>query len=112
MARFLQDSLEEMPMLRKTDKQAIKDSKAVEFAEFVKKVRTEGSYVQTEDILKFAKLFEDELTLDNLGMSQLRALCRVLGIQPLGTPEILRFQLQMKLRELRADDRVSTTLSS
>ncbi|KAH7695539.1 Protein LETM-1 b [Aphelenchoides avenae] len=52
------------------------------------------------------KLFEDELTLDNLSMSQLRALCRMLGVQPLGTPEILRFQLKLKLRDLKADDRL------
>jgi hypothetical protein len=43
-------------------------------------------------------------------MSQLRALCRMLGIQPIGTPEILRFQLMLKLRELKADDRVSVSL--
>uniref|UniRef100_A0A915CZE6 Mitochondrial proton/calcium exchanger protein n=1 Tax=Ditylenchus dipsaci TaxID=166011 RepID=A0A915CZE6_9BILA len=52
------------------------------------------------------KLFEDELTLDNLSMSQLRALCRILSIQPLGTPEILRFQLTLKLRDLKADDKL------
>lgn len=77
---------------------------------------------------------QDELTLDNLSMSQLRALCRLLNVpvslirllynlhasivsfrrsfwicifQPLGSPEILRFQLNMKLRELKADDKVS-----
>lgn len=58
------------------------------------------------DLFKYMKLFEDELTLDNLSMSQLRALCRILGVQPLGTPEILRFQLTFKLRDLKADDRV------
>lgn len=39
-------------------------------------------------------------------MSQLRALCRILGVQTFGTPEILRFQLNMKLRDLKADDKV------
>ena len=58
------------------------------------------------DLFKFIKLFEDELTLDNLDMSQLRALCRLLGISKLGNAEILRFRLHLKLRELKADDRV------
>lgn len=39
-------------------------------------------------------------------MSQLRALCRMLGVTPIGTPEILRFQLKMKLRDLKADDKL------
>ncbi|PAV67941.1 hypothetical protein WR25_01187 isoform C [Diploscapter pachys] len=82
------------------------ESKALEFARFIKKVRAEGGYVSNEELLKFSKLFEDELTLDNLGMSQLRSLCRLMTIQPLGSPEILRFQLNMKLRELKADDKM------
>lgn len=64
------------------------------------------------DLFKYMKLFEDELTLDNLSMSQLRALCRMLGVQPLGTPEILRFQLKLKLRDLKADDRVRTVIKA
>lgn len=103
-----QDTIEEIAL----EKNLIKggpDSKALEFAQFIKKVRTEGGYVSNEEIFKFSKLFEDELTLDNLSMSQLRALCRLLTIQPLGSPEILRFQLNMKLRELKADDKVRQT---
>jgi len=69
-------------------------------------IRTEGGYVSNTDLFKFTKLFEDELTLDNLAMSQLRALCRMLGVTPIGTPEILRFQLKMKLRDLKADDKL------
>ncbi|KAL3087334.1 hypothetical protein niasHS_008653 [Heterodera schachtii] len=39
-------------------------------------------------------------------MVHLRALCRLLGIAQFGTPEILRFRLRMKLRELKADDQL------
>lgn len=66
--------------------------------------------MNNEELFKFSKLFEDELTLDNLSMVQLRALCRLLGISKLGTPELLRFRLQLKLRELKADDRVRMVL--
>lgn len=105
MAKFLQDTIEEIGLERRNTKN--KQSKAYEFAQFIRRTRTEGSYVSNEEIFKFAKLFEDELTLDSLAMGQLRALCRMLGIQPIGTPEILRFQLMLKLRELKADDKVS-----
>lgn len=105
MAKFLQDTIEEIALERRSKAIESKDSKAVEFAQFIKKVRTEGGYVSNEELFKFSKLFEDELTLDNLSMSQLRSLCRLMSIQPLGSPEILRFQLHMKLRELKADDK-------
>ena len=56
--------------------------------------------------MKFAKLFEDEITLDNLTRQQLRACCTMLGITPIGTDALLRFLLEMKLRGLLADDKV------
>lgn len=71
-------------------------------------MRTEGGgLASNEEILKFSKLFEDEITLDSLTRSQLMALCRVLELQPFGTTNLLRFQLRMKLRSLAADDVVS-----
>ena len=66
-----------------------------------------GVRTSNEEILKFSKLFEDEITLDNLTYDQLRALCRLIDLPTLGTSYFLRFQLQMKLRQLEADDRVS-----
>ncbi|VDM99813.1 unnamed protein product, partial [Thelazia callipaeda] len=63
-----------------------------------------GSYVTNQDLIKYIKLFEDELTLDNLPANTLRALCRLLNIQPFGSLEIIRFQLSLKLRALKADD--------
>ncbi|CAD6187033.1 unnamed protein product [Caenorhabditis auriculariae] len=103
MAKFLQDTIEEIGLERKTRSEA--DSKSLEFAQFIKKVREEGGYVSIEELLKFSKLFEDQLTLDNLNMGQLRSLCRLMGLQSFGSPEILRFQLNMKIRELKADDK-------
>uniref|UniRef100_A0A0R3RVE4 Leucine zipper-EF-hand-containing transmembrane protein 1 n=1 Tax=Elaeophora elaphi TaxID=1147741 RepID=A0A0R3RVE4_9BILA len=105
-AKLLQAAMEEMALYKK--KNSTDDDKtastAVEFAEFIKRVRSEGSYVTNKDLLKYIKLFEDELTLDNLPANTLRALCRLLNIQPFGSLEIIRFQLSLKLRALRADD--------
>lgn len=69
-------------------------------------VRTSGERATNEEIMKFSKLFEDEITLDSLSRPQLTALCRVLEIQPIGTNNFLRFHLRMKLRSLAADDKV------
>lgn len=39
---------------------------------------------------KFSKLFNDELTLDNLERIHLSNMCRFLGIQPFGSDAFLR----------------------
>ncbi|KAJ8961953.1 hypothetical protein NQ314_005855 [Rhamnusium bicolor] len=102
MAKFLQGTLDEMAVQHKD---RYSDS-AKEFLDWFNKVRTSGEQVSNEEIMKFSKLFEDEITLDSLSRSQLIALCRVLDVQTLGTNNFLRFQLRMKLRSLAADDKM------
>ena len=70
------------------------------------KVRHTGEQPSTKDIVKFSKLFEDELTLEHLERPQLVALCKLLELQPIGTNNLLRFQLMMQLRNIKADDEV------
>ncbi|XP_058822009.1 mitochondrial proton/calcium exchanger protein isoform X2 [Topomyia yanbarensis] len=102
MAKFLQKTLDDMTVQNKEHRsQAAKD-----FSEFFAKSRTSDEFTVTnEDIIKYSKLFEDEITLDSLSRPQLQALCRVLEMSPIGTSNLLRFQLRLKLRSLAADDR-------
>ncbi|XP_076460775.1 mitochondrial proton/calcium exchanger protein-like isoform X2 [Babylonia areolata] len=102
MAKFLQDTIRESALQKKKKK----GSAAEEFSQFVEKIRSQGIRPTTQEILKFAKLFEDEITLDNLSRQQLQAVCRVLNIQPIGIDAFLRFQLEIKLRQLKADDQM------
>ncbi|XP_030756785.1 mitochondrial proton/calcium exchanger protein-like isoform X2 [Sitophilus oryzae] len=102
MAKFLQGTLDDMSVQHK-DRYS---ERAKEFVEWFNKIRTSGEQVSNEDIMKFSKLFEDEITLDSLSRSQLIALCRVLDVHTLGTNNFLRFQLRMKLRQLAADDKM------
>lgn len=62
--------------------------------------------------MRFSKLFEDELTLDNLTRPQLVALCKLPELQSIGTNNFLRFQLTMRLRSIKADDKVGARLGS
>ncbi|KAK3095633.1 hypothetical protein FSP39_016948 [Pinctada imbricata] len=103
MAKFLQDTIEESALQSKKKKQR---EMAEQFSNFVAKIRGKGISVTTDEILYFSKLFEDEITLDNLPREQLMALCKVLNLPPLGTDNMLRFQLEMKLRQLKADDKM------
>lgn len=101
MAKFLQNTLDEMALQAKGESHS---HRAKEFAEFFEKIRKSGEQASNEDILRYSKLFEDEITLDSLSRPQLTALCRLLELQPIGPNYLLRFQLRMKLRTLKADD--------
>uniref|UniRef100_H0XL53 Mitochondrial proton/calcium exchanger protein n=1 Tax=Otolemur garnettii TaxID=30611 RepID=H0XL53_OTOGA len=102
LAKFLQDTVEEMALKNK----AAKGSATKDFSMFFQKIRETGERPSTEEIMRFSKLFEDELTLDNLKRQQLVALCELLDIQAIGTNTFLRFQLTMRLRSIKADDRM------
>lgn len=102
MAKFLQKTLDDMTVQHKDHR----SEAAKEFSEFFQRLRTSGAMASSEEIIKFSKLFEDEITLDSLSRPQLLALCRVLEANTIGTTNLLRFQLRMKLRNLAADDRL------
>lgn len=102
MVKFLQKTLDEMAVQHKEHK----SEEAIQFADFFQRIKNPNEYVSTEEIIKFAKRFEDEITLDSLSREQLIALCRVLDVNTVGTTSFLRFQLRLKLRSLAADDRV------
>ncbi|XP_071167705.1 mitochondrial proton/calcium exchanger protein-like [Mytilus edulis] len=103
MAKLLQETLQQTSLERKK-----KDAPSMvsEFTDFMEKVRSEGIAVSNEEILHFSTMFEDEVTIDSLTRGQLQALCRVLSIIPIGTDQMLRFQLDIKLRRLLVDDKM------
>ncbi|KAM9329642.1 mitochondrial proton/calcium exchanger protein [Gastrophryne carolinensis] len=102
VAKFLQDTIEEMALRNK----AATGDVTAEFSTFFQKIRSSGERPSNEEIVRFSKLFEDELTLDNLTRPQLVALCKLLELQSIGTNNFLRFQLTMKLRSIKADDKL------
>lgn len=106
MGKFLVETLEKISLERKKKKKKEEQSMVEEFSNFLSKVRSDGTVVSNEEILHFSKLFEDEITIDSLSRAQLQALCKVLEIKPIGTDHILRFQLDMKLRQLLVDDKL------
>lgn len=103
MAHFLQDTIEELEVSAKTKKS---EKKLKEFATFVQRIRSEGEQPSNEEIMRYSKLFEDEITLENLTHPQLKAVCRLLMMPAVGTSNYLRFTLRMKLQELKADDKL------
>jgi len=103
MAEFLQDTIEEISVTSKSNKPS---KKLTDFAEFVSKARMQGDRASNKEIMKYSKLFEDEITLENIAHDQLKAICRLLMISPIGTSNFLRFKIRLKLQELKADDQM------
>lgn len=60
-----------------------------------------GEEVDNAELVKFAQLFNDELTLDNLERVHLTNLCRFIGVTPFGTDEFLRVRLRARLAAIK-----------
>lgn len=67
-------------------------------------VRSTGESPSAADIISVAKLFDDDLTLDNLSRPQLVSMCRYMGINAFGTDNFLRGAIRSRLLHLRRDD--------
>ncbi|GIL66070.1 hypothetical protein Vafri_19678 [Volvox africanus] len=103
LAKFLQDTVSEMAKdLQRTGKGA-QAVTAVELYEFIQKIRS-GDAVENHEIIRFAQLFNDALTLDNLERVQLVSMAQFVGINPFGTDQFLRNRLRAHLQKIKHDD--------
>lgn len=68
-------------------------------------VRTTGEKPTPEEIIKVCKIFKDDLTLDNLSRPQLVSICRYMNITSFGTDNFLRYQVRVRMRQIKRDDR-------
>ncbi|KAJ7470682.1 LETM1-like protein-domain-containing protein [Mycena latifolia] len=101
MAKFLQETLRESGLKANAH---IVGSDA--FKEFFRKVRSTGESPSAADVIRVAKLFDDDLTLDNLSRPQLTSMSRYMGLNAFGTDNFLRGAIRSRLLELRRDDQL------
>ncbi|XP_007028117.2 PREDICTED: LETM1 and EF-hand domain-containing protein 1, mitochondrial [Theobroma cacao] len=104
-AKFLQDTVKEMAKEIQNSRSGDVKKTAEDLDEFMNKVRT-GAGVSNDEILGFAKLFNDELTLDNISRPRLVNMCKYMGISPYGTDAYLRYMLRKRLQEIKNDDKM------
>ncbi|XP_068645979.1 uncharacterized protein [Aristolochia californica] len=104
-AKFLQETAKEMAKEIQISRSGETKKTAEDLDEFLNKVRT-GALVYNEEILGFAKLFNDELTLDNISRPRLVSMCKYMGISPYGTDAYLRYMLRKKLAWIKNDDKM------
>ncbi|XP_061989654.1 uncharacterized protein LOC133708208 [Rosa rugosa] len=104
-AKFLQDTAKEMAKEVQNSRSGEIKQTAEDLDGFLSRLRT-GAGVSNEEILGFAKLFNDELTLDNISRPRLVNMCKYMGISPYGTDAYLRYMLRQRLRRIKADDKL------
>ncbi|CAL9245726.1 unnamed protein product [Arabidopsis halleri] len=104
-AKFLQETAKEMAKEVKHSRTGDVKKTAEDLDEFLDKVRR-GQIVQNDELLGFAKLFNDELTLDNISRPRLVSMCKYMGISPYGTDAYLRYMLRKRLRSIKEDDKL------
>ncbi|KAI8814261.1 LETM1-like protein-domain-containing protein [Cladochytrium replicatum] len=100
MAKFLQETVEEVSV------SGTAASAAQEYNAFFKKYRNSGEQAPTDEILKIASKFHNELTLQNLSRPQLVSMARYMNVIVFGTDTFLRNQIERRLNNLKADDRM------
>jgi LETM1 and EF-hand domain-containing protein 1 len=79
------------------------EDSAASMLEFLEKSRA-GEMLPPDVIIRYAKYFQDDLTLDNMPRMQLINMCKYMNMQPYGSDNFLRFQLRHKIRSLKEDD--------
>ncbi|KAM3691240.1 hypothetical protein ACJW31_08G001800 [Castanea mollissima] len=104
-AKFLQDTVKEMAKEIQHSRSGDVKKTAEDLDEFINEFRR-GGRVSNDEILGFAKLFNDELTLDNISRPRLVNMCKYMGISPFGTDAYLRFMLRKRLQEIKNDDKM------
>lgn len=76
-----------------------------DFKDFLSKRKSTTEQPSREQLLRVAKLFKDDIVLDNLQRPQLVAVAKYITLQPIGTNEMLRFRIRNKLLNIKSDDR-------
>ncbi|GFS45900.1 LETM1-like protein [Actinidia rufa] len=102
-----QDKMKEQEALKRRLNARIEYAKFLQdtVKEMAKEVRR-GAGVSNDEILGFAKLFNDELTLDNISRPRLVNMCKYMGISPYGTDAYLRYMLRKRLQWIKKDDKM------
>lgn len=75
------------------------------FATFFRQARNSGEAPSRDLVLDVARMFKDDLVLDNLSRPQLVAMAKYMSLQPFGTNLILRYRIRHRMRQIKRDDR-------
>ncbi|KAH3664011.1 hypothetical protein OGAPHI_004725 [Ogataea philodendri] len=85
----------------------ITEEQRADFKDFYSKLRSTGSdSIPKEQLLRVAKLFKDDLILDNVSRGILIAIAKYINLRPFGTDQILRYRIRHKMLKIKQDDKL------
>ena len=64
-----------------------------------------GKPLPADAVVSVARLFSDDITLDNMPRGQLAVLAKYMGLSPYTPETVLRYQLRSRLRGIKEDDK-------
>lgn len=107
MAKFWQQVVLERTKDIAEDSDSKFANKAVELQKFQEKLVEGKEYPRLREILRFSKLFEEELSLKNFSEKHLRVMSKMLGLPQANSwwPRHLEVQLRHHITNLRSEDR-------
>lgn len=104
LAKYLRDVVEKQAKsIKSSDKDSAIKQEAGQLTDFLQAIRS-GKQVDLSEVSRFARLFNDELTLDGAVRAQLVAMAKYMGIAAHGTDQLLRFRLRSRLNSIKNDD--------
>lgn len=102
VSTFLRKTLSESGM-RLPD--TVTPEQKAQFAQFFRQIRSSVEQPSRELVVSVARMFKDDMVLDNLSRPQLIAMARYMNMPAMGTNVILRYQIRYRMRQIKRDDR-------
>lgn len=85
----------------------ITPEQTADFNDFMLKLRSpQAAEISNDQLFRVAKLFKDDLILDNAPRGILIAMAKYINLRPFGTDQILRYRIRHKMLKLKEDDRL------
>lgn len=102
VSTFLRKTLNESGM-RLPD--SVTPDQKEQFALFFRHINSSVEKPSRELVVNVARMFKDDMVLDNLSRPQLIAMARYMNMQAMGTNVIIRYQIRHRMRQIKRDDR-------
>lgn len=85
----------------------ITDEQRTDFKDFMQKFQSgRPDEISKDQLMRVARLFQDDLILDNSPRDILTAMAKFISLRPYGSDQILRYRIRHKLLKIKADDQL------
>lgn len=85
----------------------LSEEQIADFKDFMLKLNnSKSNEITRQQLLRVAKIFKDDVILDNVERGVLIAMAKYINLKPYGTDQILRYRIRHKMLKIKEDDRL------